>query len=234
MLASEQPAVFAFAKAGTAPIVIIATAVAQANLYIMFVPQNSTRLNCRHEERLFRIGVPSGRVDFNHRAWVQKRGARESRLWELGNWEGDAATGSKGCLESRKGLGFGRVSIRFVATIRFSNPYAYFQSCGDQSDDRFADGRSARARWNRCDDVWLGEKAQIYAEDATGARNTRIAAVELRASLQSAESSQRGYLVGGNEIYLAPMTAPRRTPSLSARALEIVSLRAAKNCTPRG
>src|SRR5450631_3754155 len=52
--------------------------------------------------------------------------------------------------------------------------------------------------------VWLGEKAQIYAEDATSARTTRIAAVELRAALQSAESSQRGYLVGGNEIYLAP------------------------------
>jgi two-component sensor histidine kinase/CHASE3 domain sensor protein len=52
--------------------------------------------------------------------------------------------------------------------------------------------------------MWLGEKAQIYAEDATSARNTRIAAVELRAALQSAESSQRGYLVGGNEIYLAP------------------------------
>jgi two-component sensor histidine kinase len=52
--------------------------------------------------------------------------------------------------------------------------------------------------------VWLGEKARIYAEDATGARNTRISAVELRAALQSAESSQRGYLVGGNEIYLAP------------------------------
>ncbi len=52
--------------------------------------------------------------------------------------------------------------------------------------------------------VWLGEKAQIYAEDATVARNTRVSAVELRAALQSAELSQRGYLVGGNEIYLAP------------------------------
>src|SRR6476659_4955374 len=51
--------------------------------------------------------------------------------------------------------------------------------------------------------VWLGEKAQIYAEEATGARNTRVAAVELRAALQSAESSQRGYLLGGNEIYIA-------------------------------
>ena len=52
--------------------------------------------------------------------------------------------------------------------------------------------------------IWLGEKAQVYAEEATSARNTRIAAVELRAALQSAESSQRGFLVGGNEIYLAP------------------------------
>jgi hypothetical protein len=62
-------------------------------LYIMFVPQNSTRLNCRHEERLFRIGVPSGRVD-----------ARESRLWELGNWEAEAATGSnRGALKAARG-----------------------------------------------------------------------------------------------------------------------------------
>ena len=52
--------------------------------------------------------------------------------------------------------------------------------------------------------VWLGEKARIYAEDATGARDIRVSAVELRAALQSAESSQRGYLLGGNEIYLAP------------------------------
>ncbi len=52
--------------------------------------------------------------------------------------------------------------------------------------------------------VWLGEKARIYAEEATSARSTRVSAVELRAALQSAESSQRGYLLGGNEIYLAP------------------------------
>src|SRR3954465_1607170 len=57
--------------------------------------------------------------------------------------------------------------------------------------------------------VWLGEKARIYAEDATRARNTRVAGVELRAALQSAESSQRGYLLGGNEIYLAPYDAAK-------------------------
>jgi two-component sensor histidine kinase len=52
--------------------------------------------------------------------------------------------------------------------------------------------------------IWLGEQARIYSNGATGARDTRISAVELRSALQSAESSQRGFLVSGNEIYLAP------------------------------
>jgi two-component sensor histidine kinase len=52
--------------------------------------------------------------------------------------------------------------------------------------------------------IWLGEQARIYSNDAIGARDTRISAVELRSALQSAESSQRGFLVSGNEIYLAP------------------------------
>jgi CHASE3 domain sensor protein len=51
--------------------------------------------------------------------------------------------------------------------------------------------------------IWLGENAQHYAGQASLARDTRISAVELRSALQSAESSQRGFLVGGNEIYLA-------------------------------
>src|SRR5580704_3635649 len=52
--------------------------------------------------------------------------------------------------------------------------------------------------------IWLGENARHYAGQASLARDTRISAVELRSALQSAESSQRGFLVGGNEIYLAP------------------------------
>jgi two-component sensor histidine kinase/CHASE3 domain sensor protein len=52
--------------------------------------------------------------------------------------------------------------------------------------------------------IWLGEQARIYANDAAEARDTRISAVELRSAIQSAESSQRGFLVSGNEIYLAP------------------------------
>src|SRR5450631_3662307 len=57
--------------------------------------------------------------------------------------------------------------------------------------------------------IWLGEKAQIYLENAIASRDTRTAAVELRSALQSAESSQRGFLVGGNEIYLAPYNSAK-------------------------
>jgi two-component sensor histidine kinase/CHASE3 domain sensor protein len=57
--------------------------------------------------------------------------------------------------------------------------------------------------------IWLGENAQHYAGQASLARDTRISAVELRSALQSAESSQRGFLVGGNEIYLAPYNSAK-------------------------
>ena len=49
---------------------------------------------------------------------------------------------------------------------------------------------------------WLGERAQSYSEDAISARDTRVAAVELRNSMLTAESSQRGFIITGNEIYL--------------------------------
>lgn len=51
---------------------------------------------------------------------------------------------------------------------------------------------------------WLGERAQVYVNLANEARDTRTAAVELRSALQSAESSQRGYMLTGNESYLSP------------------------------
>ena len=51
---------------------------------------------------------------------------------------------------------------------------------------------------------WLGERARTYAEDAIAARDTRVAAVELRNAMVTAESSQRGFIITGNEIYLAP------------------------------
>lgn len=52
--------------------------------------------------------------------------------------------------------------------------------------------------------IWLGERAQVYFNEVIEARDTRGAAVELRSALQTAESAQRGFLVSGNEIYLAP------------------------------
>lgn len=51
--------------------------------------------------------------------------------------------------------------------------------------------------------IWLGEQAQTYSNEAVEARNRRSSAVELRNAVQSAESSQRGFLISGNEIYLA-------------------------------
>jgi signal transduction histidine kinase len=52
--------------------------------------------------------------------------------------------------------------------------------------------------------IWLAERAQIHFDEALGARDARQSAVELRNAVLSAESSQRGFLVTGNEIYLAP------------------------------
>jgi signal transduction histidine kinase len=66
---------------------------------------------------------------------------------------------------------------------------------------------------------WLGERAQIYFNDVIQARDARSAAVELRNAVQTAESSQRGFLVTGNEIYLAPYSTAK---TLAQRQLEAV------------
>jgi len=52
--------------------------------------------------------------------------------------------------------------------------------------------------------IWLGERAQTYVGEVIEARDIRTAAAELRSALQAAESSQRGFIATGNEIYLAP------------------------------
>lgn len=52
--------------------------------------------------------------------------------------------------------------------------------------------------------VWLAERAQGYFDQSIAARDTRGAIVAVRSALQTAESSQRGFMVGGNEAYLAP------------------------------
>jgi signal transduction histidine kinase len=51
---------------------------------------------------------------------------------------------------------------------------------------------------------WLSERAQFHYQYASKIRDMRIAAVEARNAVQTAEASQRGFLFTGNEIYLAP------------------------------
>lgn len=68
--------------------------------------------------------------------------------------------------------------------------------------------------------VWLGERANNFFDNAVLERNTRNAAIELRDALRTAEASQRGFLLTGNEIYLAPYDtakalAQRQLASLS-------------------
>ena len=72
--------------------------------------------------------------------------------------------------------------------------------------------------------VWLGERAQSYFEDAIAARNTRVAAVELRNAMQTAESSQRGFVITGNEIYLAPYQAAKIQAQRHLSALQTLLL----------
>ena len=68
--------------------------------------------------------------------------------------------------------------------------------------------------------IWLGERGQEYFDEVIAARNTGASAVNLRNAVQTAESSQRGFLVTGNEIYLAPYSTAKL---LAYRQLEILT-----------
>lgn len=50
----------------------------------------------------------------------------------------------------------------------------------------------------------LAERSRTSFDDVIAARDTRTTAVDLRNSLLAAESSQRGFIYNGNEIYLSP------------------------------
>ncbi len=67
---------------------------------------------------------------------------------------------------------------------------------------------------------WLGERAQSYFEEAIEARDTRVAAVELRNAMQTAEASQRGFIITGNEIYLAPYQSAKFQAQRQLSALQ--------------
>jgi two-component sensor histidine kinase len=58
---------------------------------------------------------------------------------------------------------------------------------------------------------WLGQRSQSYFDQSIEARDIRFAAVEYRNAVQIAESSQRGFLVSGNQIYLAPYDTAKAT-----------------------
>jgi two-component sensor histidine kinase len=67
---------------------------------------------------------------------------------------------------------------------------------------------------------WLGQRAQSYFDDAIEARNTRVAAVELRSALQTAEASERGFVITGNEIYLGPYQNAKAQAQRNLQALQ--------------
>jgi two-component sensor histidine kinase/CHASE3 domain sensor protein len=67
---------------------------------------------------------------------------------------------------------------------------------------------------------WLGERAQSYFDEAIATRDTRVAAVEMRNALQTAESSQRGFIITGNEIYLGPYQTARASAQRQMLSLQ--------------
>lgn len=66
---------------------------------------------------------------------------------------------------------------------------------------------------------WLGNRASVQFESTIAARDIRAASVELRYALQTAESSQRGYILTGNQIYLAPYSTAK---TLTNRQVEVL------------
>ena len=80
--------------------------------------------------------------------------------------------------------------------------------------------------------VWLGERAQVYFDQVVEARDTRGAAVELRNAVLAAESSQRGFLVTGNEIYLAPYDTAKAAADRHLGELKRLLGRHSESVTP--
>jgi two-component sensor histidine kinase/CHASE3 domain sensor protein len=68
--------------------------------------------------------------------------------------------------------------------------------------------------------IWLGERAQSSFSRVADARNVRAIAVELRNAVQTAESSQRGFIATSNEIYLAPHGRAKAQTARQLQALE--------------
>lgn len=67
--------------------------------------------------------------------------------------------------------------------------------------------------------MWLSNRAQNFTDAVAVDLALRTAASELRDALRTAEASQRGYLLTGNEIYLAPYDTAK---TQAERQLKIV------------
>jgi two-component sensor histidine kinase len=57
--------------------------------------------------------------------------------------------------------------------------------------------------------IWLSGRVEVYSKIIIENRDIRTSAVDLRSALQTAESSQRGFLILGNEVYLAPFDSAK-------------------------
>jgi len=68
--------------------------------------------------------------------------------------------------------------------------------------------------------IWLGERAQSSFSRVADERSVRSIAVELRNAVQTAESSQRGFIATSNEIYLAPFGRAKAQTARQLQALE--------------
>ena len=68
--------------------------------------------------------------------------------------------------------------------------------------------------------LWLGERSQYFFNGALEARSTWNAVSELRHALQTAEASQRGYIVTGNQVYLAPYGTAKAQASRQLAAVD--------------
>ena len=66
---------------------------------------------------------------------------------------------------------------------------------------------------------WLGNRTNEHFDGVIRSRDVRVAAVEIRSAVQSAEASQRGLLLTGNQIYLSPYDAAKATAN---RQLDIL------------
>lgn len=66
----------------------------------------------------------------------------------------------------------------------------------------------------------LAERSREYFDAAIATRDHRTAAVELRNALLAAESSHRGFIFSGNEVYLAPFDTAQSQALRWLKALE--------------